>query len=37
MADLDEKMEEVKDHVRQRQQEINEMKRTIEQKANKGQ
>ena len=30
MADLDEKMEEVKDHVRQRQQEINEMKRTIE-------
>ena len=37
MNDLDEKMEEVKDHVRQRQQEINEMKRTIEQKANKGQ
>jgi len=37
MADLDEKMEEVKEHVRQRQQEINEMKRTIEQKANKGQ
>ena len=30
MTDLDEKMEEVKDHVRQRQQEINEMKRTIE-------
>jgi len=27
----------MKDHVRQRQQEINEMKRTIEQKASKGQ
>ena len=37
IADLDEKMGEVKEHVRQRQQEINEMKRAVEQKANKGQ
>ena len=37
IADLDEKMGEVKDHVRQRQQEINEMKRAVEQKVNKGQ
>ena len=36
MADLDEKMGELKDQVRQRQQEINEMKRTITDKANKG-
>ena len=37
MEDLTEKMDEVKDHVRQRQAEMNEMRRTIETKANKGQ
>ena len=36
MNDLTEKMDEVKDHVRQRQTEINEMKKTIETKTNKG-
>ena len=36
MNDLTEKMDEVRDHVRQRQSEINEMKKTIETKANKG-
>ena len=36
MEDLTEKMDEVKDHVKQRQGEINEMRRTIETKANKG-
>lgn len=37
MNDLEEKMDELKDNIRQRQQEINEMKRTIQDKANKGQ
>ena len=37
MNDLDEKMDELKDNIRQRQQEINEMKRVIQDKANKGQ
>ena len=36
MNDLSEKMDEVKDHVRQRQAEMNEMKKTIQTKANKG-
>ena len=36
MEDLTEKMDEVKDHVKQRQGEINEMRRTIETKVNKG-
>ena len=37
IADLDEKVTEVKDRIRSRQQEINEMKRNIEALANKGQ
>ena len=37
IADLDEKVQEVKDRIRSRQQEINEMKRNIEALANKGQ
>ena len=37
MNDIGEKTDELKDQIRERQREINEMKRTIEQKANKGQ
>lgn len=37
ISDLDEKMEELKENIRQRQQEINDMKRIVQEKANKGQ
>ena len=36
MEDIGEKTDEVKDQIRQRQSEINEMKRNIQDKANKG-